>query len=269
MRVFTAVILFFCLGMSKGFSIEKNYFVIDCLEKPGEEIEIFIQASENKGAPLLVILHGASDNKGLHSLSRPQFGFWPSKGYSVAAVSCPGFGRTSGKKDLWGPRTLKVVNQAVDFIKHKLDIADLGIIGYGGGGSVGLLLAAQRNDIRCVVSSNSLYDLVGHKFHSSPIMKAIISKGYDIQVNNNAALQARSPIYFVHSIDAPVLILHREKHPLVSEEEIRLFAEAMQDAGKDCSVSFLERKYGKLHQQATWEEFVEETEEWIDQHMLD
>lgn len=101
----------FCLSLS----VYADEGRIEILQTESHEtVEIFIQKSEKENAPFLLFLHGIATDAGLSSISKSWFDYGVKKGYSVGAVSMPGYGKTSGPKDYCGPFTMKTLNTAID-----------------------------------------------------------------------------------------------------------------------------------------------------------
>ncbi|HSX13120.1 MAG TPA: alpha/beta fold hydrolase [Chlamydiales bacterium] len=233
---------------------------------PLQNIEVFIQKPQRETRFFLLFLHGASNNKGVSSIGKTWYDHWSEKGYATAAVSMPGFGGSTGLKDFCGPLTIRSLNVAVDFIKREFDASDFGIIGFGQGATAGLLLAAQRNDIRFIVSTNGVYDLLTHLNPNDPISKVLIAKKYAIAIENED-FKIRSPIESIPYINAPIFVLHRDENPIVSPEEVIGFVEAMKKAGKECRLSILAKQEDSDIQKLTYDEIIQETETWIDAMM--
>lgn len=244
-------------------SHEKNVSLLQLSEN--QQIEIFVQKPLEETTKLLLFLHGAATNKGLHSISQAWFNHWLSKGYIVAAISLPGYGQTTGVKDFCGPFTMQSLSSAVDYIKRQLGISELGIVGFGQGSTAGLLLTAQRTDIRCIVCSNGGYDLVRHLVAGDALLE-ILRANYAIEITEEA-FKRRSPIEYISFIKTPAFILHREGNPIINESEVLDFVEAMQSAGNECLCS-IRRKTPKADvQKLSYEEILLESEEWLDHHM--
>jgi dipeptidyl aminopeptidase/acylaminoacyl peptidase len=229
------------------------------------QIEIFLQAPQRKHSPLLVFLHGAGTDKGIKSLSNDWIDHWSKKGYATAAISLPGFGQTTGRKDFCGPFTLQCLHFALDAIKEKLGVSDFGIIGFGQGSIAALLLATERPDIHCVVSSNGCYDVLSHLKKEDPLCKALLAKNYAIAFDEPDFI-LRSPLAHVSNILSKVFVLHREGNLTIPLEEAIQFVDAMRDAGKECTFSILPPSF-ENPEKITYEEILTEAEAWIDAQM--
>jgi len=236
---------------------EEILLMVDASQK----IELLLEEPSLKTDRMIIFLHGAQD-PGLKSISPTCFTHWLEKGYAVAAISMPGFGQSSGKRDFCGTFTIASLNWAIEWVKQRLSISSFSLIGFGQGGMAALLLATQRRDIRCIVCSNGGYDLLRHR--NDFLFHTLKTKGYEIDCNDEHALMLRSPLYHVSDITTPLFLLHRKGNPLVSEQEAIDFHEAMLTARKECHLALKERTPGSDEQKLSYKEILEETEEWLE-----
>lgn len=230
-------------------------------------MEIFTQGPEKQKAPLLLFLHGAATDKGIANISAEWFEHWVNKGYAVAAISMPGYGQTTGNKDFCGPLTIQSLHFAIDSIQKELGVLNFGIIGFGQGSIAGLLLAAQRGDVRCLLSANGGYDLLSHLQPGDRLTQTLLAKNYAITIDEEA-FKKRSPLEYVHAIETSIFVLHRDGNPVIPVDEAVRFAEAMRHAGKECCLSILPKHPGVDEQKISYEEILDEAEDWIDAQML-
>lgn len=267
MKSLSALIATTCLMIHcTGYCDEIKTVLLNTEQTFQHQVEVFIQKPDGKQFPLIIVLHGASKEIGIRNISKDWVDVWLEKGYAVAGISMPGFGQTTGRKDFCGPHTLQSLHFAIDAIKEELGVSDFGIIGFGQGATAGILLATQRKDVRCVLSSNGAYDLLSHCQKEDRLTEALIAKNYAITINE-ADLKIRSPIEYVRDIKSSLFILHREGNPIIPEVEVIRFCDAMRQAEKDCKVSILPKGPGKHEQMPSYAEIMQEAEGWIDAHM--
>lgn len=234
---------------------------------PHHSIEIMTLDTGAQGDGAIIFFHGAGEYTGLKNIRPSIFIPWLEKGYKVAAISMPGFGASTGRKDFCGPFTMDSLNIAIDQIKEKLQVSKFSIIGFGQGGGAAVLLATKRSDITCIVSTNAAFDLLRHKVPGDPIMSVLQEKKYDLDTTDSRALQIRSPIYYVDSIQAPLFLLHRRGNPEVSELEVEEFYLKVRDAGKECRFVIREKTPEGEARKISFEEVMLEASDWIDDHM--
>jgi len=159
---------------------------------------------------------------------------------------------------------MKVVNYAVDQIKDLLGALEFGVIGFGQGSLAGALLAANRDDVRCVVCANGGYDFMRHLYPHDPLLNIIFEKDYDLDLQDIEGLKNRSLLYQTNCIQAPFFLLHGAGHPLIPIEEVSDFASAMWRAGNECLLSICPKSED---QKISYEEVLAITEKWVDEHM--
>jgi len=270
MKALYACMIVVCSMLScKGYAEEIETVLLNIPLTFQHKVEVFVQKPEKSQFPLLIFLHGASTDRGIKILSKDWLDVWVKKGYAVAAISMPGYGETTGRKDFCGPFTIKVLQFAIDAIKEQLGVSDFGIIGFGQGGIAALLLAAKRADIRCLVCANGAYDLLSHLDTDDRLRQTLVVNNYAIALNAND-FKVRSPLEYVSDIKSEVILLHREETPYFPLKEAAGFVEAMKRAGKECILSTLppssstdENRRGII----SYEEILLETEEWIKARM--
>ncbi|WP_420421006.1 alpha/beta hydrolase family protein [Simkania sp.] len=258
------LMIFLCLGLTKGYGIEDNIFLLELPDRIGEKVEVYMESPQAGSDQLLIFFHGAAVDKGLRGLSTDWCNHWLKKGYAVASISLPGYGDTSGQKDFCGPHTMLVVNEAVNHIKETLGVKDFGVIGFGQGGLAGALLSSMRDDVRLVVCTNGGYDFFRHMFPGDPLLAILREKNYEIDIQDLDAIEARSLYSQVNKLKAPLFLLHRKGHSTISVEEVTDFAHAMNEAGKECHLVLCEESED---QKISYEETLSATEAWVDAHM--
>ncbi len=253
--------LFICLFVTASYCNEAH-LLIDSLYD-NHKIEILVNKPENANK-FVVLLHGAYPGNGLKSITDEEKDYFLNKGYAIAAVSLPGFGESTGKKDACGPFTINSLDFAIDNIKEILEMNDFGIFAYGEGAKAGTLLSIKRDDIKFLVSANALYNMFKH--NSDRVKKIIKENDIDVDLDDYESLRCRSAIMSVSSIKTPIFIIHRTGNYMVKEIEAFEFYNEMVKADKECCFvlkNFKSNESGRF----SFEEVINETKDWIDQHM--
>ncbi|MDX8431122.1 MAG: alpha/beta fold hydrolase [Candidatus Algichlamydia australiensis] len=255
------------LGMIALFSGEGKISFYPNPEIEGGQIEVYSQVPDITSKKLIVTLGGA-DNPGIKfdDERRTWFEHWLNKGYCVALVALPGFGESSGRRDLHGPLSVKTLSHAIDALIAEYQIEQTGVIGFGYGGATALLLTAQRDDINCLVCANGLGNLQRMKNNPS-WMSRFLSRNYNFNYEDEDALRARVPYYHVDKMHTPLYILHRFPHRWVDFEGVNEFVQAMREKGRECQVAIQQKRPEDHPTRVSMEEVLEVTEEWFDQHM--
>ena len=252
-----------CLTITNGYAQEKKTEIID---SSSGSIEIYLQKPNKEKFPFLLFLHGASTDLGIVSISQDWFDHWIDKGYAVGAISMPGFGSTSGIRDFCGPVTIQTLHFAIDTILKRLEVSDLGIIGFGQGGLAAILLSLGRDDIKYITSINGSYDLQRHLHTDDILIRGIQARNYALPLNEKE-FEIRSPRAFVSLIKTPIFILHREDNPIVNTDEVMSFVEAMRHLNKECAYAMMKKTPESDVQKLSFDEIIEETEDWMDTHL--
>lgn len=229
-------------------------------------IEFTYQKPLDPKPQLILFLHG-SDGEGCTEIGSHHYSYWLEKGFSVGAISLPGYGRSTGTKDFCGPVTIESLDYALDRIKQETGALKVGIIGFGQGGLAAILLSCERDDLSGIICSNGGYDLLRHKKVGDLLMKRIEEKGYDLDLSDEKALSLRSPYSQVESITAPLFLLHRAGHPQITEEEVLDFKLALIQAGGDCQLLFKEKGVLDHWEKIGYPDLLELGSSWLEERM--
>ena len=207
-------------------------------------------------------------------------------GYTVFAVvhgSQPKFIITEIEQD---------IHRAVRFIRHNasrygVDPAKLGITGGSAGGHLSLTMATkgvqgdktakdpidrESSEVQCVACFFPPTDFLNYGEPGEDGVGIGILKGFKPAFGPRAdAPEERvklgreiSPIYFIHSNQAPVLIIHGDADKLVPIYQARMFVKRCQEMG--CTAKLIERE-GKAH---GWPDLVKDMNifaDWFDEHL--
>ena len=156
------------------------------------------------------------------------------QGYAVLALSMRGFPGSEGVDDC-GARQADDTVEALNWLARRpgIDASRLGILGFGRGGQVALLAAANTTLLRAVVAYFPITD-IGRMQESSPKMR-----GYVAATCSRYGARIVSPVARAASIGAPVLLIHGAMDDLVPSSQSGLMHEALQVAGKQSELHVL------------------------------
>jgi len=224
-------------------------------------IEMIVEKPQQDHYPAIILLHGLH-NAGCKSMT-PFFNYWLEQGFAVGAISMPGFGKSSGTRDFCGPSTLHALNVAIDKIKRELEISEFVLMGFGPGGLAAVLLATQREDMTCIIATHNVFDLLQHKGEQDPLMTFLQNQGYDFNFHDDLSLMARSPIYHIDKITAPIFLLHRKQHPTFDEQDAIAFHQAMLAEGKECQLVIKDKSPGQNTLNFSLREVMKECGSWL------
>ncbi len=208
------------------------------------------------------------------------------RGYTVFAVvhgSQPRFTITEIKQD---------IQRAVRFIRHNAALYGvnpnrLGITGGSAGGHLSLSMATEgakgdtgakdaidreSSEVQCVACFFPPTDFLNYSQPGEDAvgvgtlakLKAAFGARADTAAERQKLGRELSPIYFVHSNMAPILILHGDADKLVPIYQARMFAKRCEEVGSP--VKLIERA-GKDH---GWPDMAKDMElfaDWFDEHL--
>src|SRR5687767_11022814 len=81
------------------------------------------------------------------------------EGFASLAVTQPGFGKSEGKPDYVGPKTIKALTAGFEKFQREpyVDAGKMGLFGYSRGGMAVSLLAVKLKDVRAAVFGAGIY----------------------------------------------------------------------------------------------------------------
>lgn len=184
------------------------------------------------------------------------------EGIASVAVTQRGFGKSTGKPDFVGPKTIQSLDAGFQkFAKEPyVDTKRLGVFGYSRGAMAASLLAVNRSDLKAAVFAAGIYDL---RQAYDEIKFAAIRENMEQEAGlSPEAVAARSSLTKMGKLDCPVLILHGEKDEnapvtqakelakklksLGKEHELKLFPDRDHDLGRqnlnDATIAFFKKK---------------------------
>jgi len=164
------------------------------------------------------------------------------QGFASVAVTQPSFGKSEGKADFVGPKTLNALTAGFRKFQREsyVDAKKMGIFGYSRGGMAASLLAVKLKELRAAVLGAGIYDF---KRAYDEVTIAGIRENMKAETGmTDDAIKERSSVLQMEKLRCPVLILHGEKDKnvpvsqalllrdrltaLKKEFEIKLFPEA-------------------------------------------
>jgi hypothetical protein len=159
-------------------------------------------------------------------------------GMSVLIVSPPGVGGSKGPADYAGPASLAAARAALDTLARMPGVSPsrLAAWGAGWGGTLALLLAEARPELRAVVAQSALADpWVAYRTSGPAFTKAFVAAAG----RDSAAWKARSPFAGVTFLRSKVLVLHGEQDRVASADAMHEFVATAHRAGIEMDAVFL------------------------------
>jgi len=147
-------------------------------------------------------------------------------GWVAAAISQPGYGKSSGPPDFCGPFTQEAVLEAIEFLRKKPFVNPDKIILYGvsRGAIVASMIATKDSRLAAVILLSGIYDLANEYPTGFDGLDRAIEKESGI---SHDSLKARSAIYYTQKIRAPILLLHGEYDDRCYPNQAKAFAKKL------------------------------------------
>lgn len=158
-------------------------------------------------------------------------------GFASVIAMPPGAGGSQGPADLAGPASLALARAALDSLAHTpgVDPARLAVWGAGTGGTLALLLAAQRPEVVAVVAQGAIVDpwATSRALAGDARAAFVREAGKD-----SASWRARSPFAGAKGLRAAVLIVHGEKDEIAPAAGVRELAAVLTAQGAKVEAKF-------------------------------
>ncbi len=185
--------------------------------------------------PGVLMVHGAGSNA-RRMLRNARI--VAARGYTVAVVSMPGFGSSSGPMDLMGPASVAAAARALDALAKTegVDATKLAAWGVSRGATVVAELATRRGDLKAVVLQSGFYDLwATYRGTQAPgFREAIVAEAG----TDSAAWRERSPLLRAGKIAMPVLDIHGEKDSQAPAAQAHAMVAGLEARGAKVESSF-------------------------------
>jgi dipeptidyl aminopeptidase/acylaminoacyl peptidase len=153
-----------------------------------------------------------------------------SRDYVAAAVSQPGYGHSDGPPVFFSPYTQEAVLDAIDYLRNQpfVEPHKVALYGYNRGAIVASMVATQDPKLAAVVLGAGAYNFF--TWYPTPL------RGITANIEREAgtladAFRARSAIYHVDALKAPILLLHRAQDERIPVRQAEVFAEKLKAAG--------------------------------------
>ncbi len=228
-----------CAAVQPGVMTDRGGWVIHREFLPhrqnhSKKIEVFWTKPAEQGTwPAVLFIHGHQEGprEGGEALVRTgRLGIMASRGYVAASVSQPGYGNSDGPPDYCGPFTQEAVLVAIDFLRNQPFVHPdkVALYGYSRGAIVASMVATMDAKLAAVVLGAGAYNLFS--FYPTPL------HGMDANIEQEAgtsaeAFRARSAIYHVDTIKAPILLLHGANDERIPVRQAEAFYEKHRATG--------------------------------------
>jgi dipeptidyl aminopeptidase/acylaminoacyl peptidase len=239
-----SVLLVACAPAQSGTVVDRDGAVIQRellpdRQNPSKRVEVFWTKPAGPGPwPVVLFIHGHQDqirNGGQMYVTSGRLGTMVRRGYVAAALSQPGYGNSDGPADFCGPRTQEAALLAMAFFRDKPFVKPDKVVlyGYSRGAIVAAMVATRDPQLAGVILGAGAYDFFS--WYPTPL------PGIDANIRAEAgtspdALRARSAIYHVDKIKAPILLLHGAQDERVPLRQAEAFHEKLGAAGRSVTL---------------------------------
>jgi dipeptidyl aminopeptidase/acylaminoacyl peptidase len=235
--VFVLLLFIGCTAAPEGPLVDRSGWVIrremlSHSKDSNKKIELFWTKPPGDGPyPAILYIHGHQEqlrDGGETYVKTGRLGVMASRGYVVAALSQPGYGNSDGPPDYCGPFTQDAALVAIDFLRKQPFVkADrMALYGYSRGAIVAGMVATKDQKLSAVVLGAGAYDFFS--WYPSPCCAANIRAEAGTSAE---AFRARSAIYHVETIKAPVLLLHGVHDERIAWRQSEAFADKLKSNG--------------------------------------
>ncbi len=211
----------------------------------GKNIEAFTVRPLAEGKyPGLVLLAGREGAKAFFTFGT----MLAQQGFASLAVTEAGFGKSEGKADFMGPKSIEAF--AVGFKKFRkesfVDAEKMGVYGYSRGGMAASLLTLKLGRaVKAGVFGAGVYDF--KKAYDETKVDAIRENIRTETGFTAKAIQERSSILQMKNLKTPVLILHGENDENVPTNQALLLRDRLTELKKDFEIIILsDHKHGQI-----------------------
>ena len=211
----------------------------------GKKVEAFtIRPLADGQYPGLVLLAGREGAKTFLTFGT----MLAQQGFASLAVTEPGFGKSEGKADFMGPKSIEAF--AVGFKKFSresfVDAGKMGVYGYSRGGMAASLLTVKLGKaVKAAVFGAGVYDF--KKAYDETKFDSIRENIKTETGLTEKAIRERSSILQMKKLKAPVLIIHGANDENVPTNQAVLLRDRLTELKKDFEIIILsDHKHGQF-----------------------
>lgn len=197
-----------------------------------KKVELFWTQPAGDGPyPAVLLIHAGQEqirNGGEAFVKAGRLGILANRGYVAASLSQPGYGNSDGPADYCGPFTQDAVLVALDFLRKQPFVRPdkVALYGLSRGAIVASMVATRDQTLAAVVLAAGAYDFF--TWYPTPMGGANIRREAGTSAE---AFRARSAIYHVDKIKAPILLLHGAQDERIPVRQAEAFFEKLKATG--------------------------------------
>lgn len=177
----------------------------------------YIPSLKNEKHKTIIGLHDlASCKEHLYTMAR-----WAqNEGINVIIFDSRAHGKSQGNEFTYGQKEHKDIIHIIDWIKNKNPTQNIGLWGLGAGASIAIKAMAVDERIDFAILENPYTSQQQLAFSQHPYIPEFIKKSAFRRTAEILEINQHSnPIFLAPKIKQDILLIHGEKHPLVSSEQ--------------------------------------------------
>ena len=192
-----------------------------------DAVDVVVMTADTTARPAPGLLYVPPAGVSARSMMR-QFVAMVTQGNTVALVSLPGAGRTSGRADRAGPGSVAAVETAIARLAKdpSVDPKRLGVWGVNDGATTALLAAVKHPELQAVIAQDASYD----PWASYRAMPANARQQYVREAGSDSAgWRVRSPLLVASKLAGPVMVLQTSASSAADSASAEAYAHARSD----------------------------------------
>ena len=182
----------------------------------------------NKSNNTIIVMHGYPTNKA----DVLPFSLFLLKKFNVFLFDFRSFGESQGSHTTAGYKEVNDLDGAVEYLKGRKDVKNIGALGFSLGGSVAIM--SKNDDIKVIVTDSAYSNL-------NSIVESMYGRFYFLKYPFVQLTRVYSKIFFgvdtkdvspkdsIKSIDKPVMIIHGRKDSQIPVDEANILHNANKD----------------------------------------
>lgn len=196
--------------------------------------------------PALLLVHGDRDSA--QTFRRSMFSLARAGVYAMS-VSLPGFGESTGPEDFGGPRSVRAILLAVDYLAKQPEArtGGLAIYGEGMGAAPALAAAAQDPRIRLAAAEEPIADLAESFPRLSDAQRGrLLRTAGGAPPGRPEAYKERSAREWAARLQVPLLVIHSPRNRVTPLAQAEALVQAARRNGQPGQLRTLQRQSQEL-----------------------
>ncbi len=215
----------------------------------------------NKSNTTIIVMHGYPTNKA----DVLPFSMFLLKKFNVFLFDFRSFGESQGSYTTAGYKEVNDLDGAVNYLKSRKDVKNIGALGFSLGASVAIM--SKNNDIKAIVSDsaysnlNNMIEVMYRNFYFLKYPFVYLTSLYG-KIFFKVDIKDISPADAIKDINKPVLIIHGKKDRQIPVNE----AYILHNANKKTELWIVDVDHGEIYA-LNKEEYEKRVLEFFEKHL--